>query len=98
MGSDFLAFFSYNPGGIFSGGGMEGAGDFSGKKKSDDPAPSSSPSAPKPEDSLVKAQQEADKKRKTIAATGGQTQQTTTGNSYVQTNQVQLKSLLGGTQ
>lgn len=99
---DTVAYFSWNPAGLFSKEGkghIAGASDYSGKKKDESGnAPSTTPEAPKPEASLVEAQTEVDKKRKIIAQTGGQTQQTSPSNSYIQTNQVKLKTLLGGTQ
>lgn len=70
---------------------------FNPKKDANQPpTPAVTPAAPKPEDSLAAAQAAADQKRKAILGTGGQTQLTTAGNSYVQSSQVQLKTVLGG--
>lgn len=74
MGSfmDTLAFFSYNPGGVFSGGGIEGAAS-PGKKKGEGQDSSSSPlpTPAAPDTSAIneKAQENVRKRRSAMSQT-----------------------------
>lgn len=97
---DTVAFFSYNPGGLFSKDGkghIAGAGDYSGKKKDSGLPGVTTPAAPTPDASLVKAQTDATDYKRAVILSGGQTTyagSTSTGGTLT-TQDTSKKSLLG---
>lgn len=64
-------------------------------KPSGPPTPASAPAAPRPEDSLAKAQDDAAARKRASLLSGGQTNITGPQGAALEIGQVQKKSLLG---
>jgi hypothetical protein len=93
---DWVAFFSYNPGGLLSGGGASGAADFSGgKDTTKKPKDPNAPAVPSMDTAAETANKEQTDARRALLLSGGETSLTGPGGAPILGGMTSSKTLLG---